>query len=108
VLVAAGTVMMSMLGLFAVGLPVMNGTAVVTMVATLVVMVAAITLFPALLGYLGRRIDRLRVPLGRRRPARISAGRHLVTAAGWKPASATRRESRRCRRPGSIPPVTRR
>jgi putative drug exporter of the RND superfamily len=83
VLVAAGTVMMSMMGLFAVGLPVMNGTAVVTMVATLVVMVAAITLFPALLGYLGPRIDRLRVPLRRRRPARISADGHLVPAAGW-------------------------
>ncbi len=83
VLVAAGTVMVSMLGLFAVGLPVMNGTAVVTMVAALVVMVAAFTLFPALLGYLGRRIDRLRVPLGRRRAARISADGHLVPTAGW-------------------------
>jgi RND superfamily putative drug exporter len=83
VLVAGGTVMTSMLGLFVVGLPVMNGTAVVTMIATLVVMVAAITLFPALLGYLGRRIDRLRVPLGRRRPAQISADGHLMPAAGW-------------------------
>jgi RND superfamily putative drug exporter len=72
VLVAGGTVMVSMLGLFAVGLSVMNGTAVVTMLATLVVMVAAITLFPALLGYLGPRIDRLRVPLGRRRPVSLS------------------------------------
>jgi RND superfamily putative drug exporter len=75
--------MMSMLGLFVVGLPVMNGIAVVNMIATLVVMAAAITLFPALLGYLGQRIDRLRVPLGRRRPARISADGHLVPAAGW-------------------------
>ena len=83
VLVAAGTVMMSMLGLFVVGLPVMNGIAVVNMIATLVVMAAAITLFPALLGYLGQRIDRLRVPLGRRRPARVSADGHLVPAAGW-------------------------
>jgi putative drug exporter of the RND superfamily len=83
VLVAAGTVMVSMLGLFAVGLPVMNGTAVVTTVATLVVMVAAITLFPALMGYLGPRIDRLRLPLGRRRPIQLSADGHLVPAAGW-------------------------
>jgi len=83
VLVAGGTVMVSMSGLFAVGLSIMNGTAVVTMVATLVVMVAAITLFPALLGYLGRRIDRLRVPLVRRRAAQISADGHLVPAAGW-------------------------
>jgi RND superfamily putative drug exporter len=83
VLVAGSTVMVSMVGLFAVGMPVMNGTAVATMIATLVVLVAAITLFPALLGYLGRRIDRLRVPLGRRRVAQISADGHLRPAAGW-------------------------
>jgi putative drug exporter of the RND superfamily len=83
VLVAGCTVMVSMLGLFAVGLSNLNGTAVVTMIATLVVMVAAVTLFPALLGYLGGRIDRLRVPLGRRRAARISADGHLEPSAGW-------------------------
>jgi RND superfamily putative drug exporter len=83
VLVACGTVMVSMLGLFVVGQSVMNGTAVVTMVATLAVMVAAVTLFPALLGYLGGRIDRLRIPLGRRRAATISADGHLEPAAGW-------------------------
>ncbi|MEU3454636.1 MMPL family transporter [Micromonospora sp. NPDC006766] len=83
VLVAGGTVLVSMSGLFAVSLSIMNGTAVVTMVATLVVVVAAITLFPALLGYLGQRIDRLRVPLGRRRAARLTADGHLLPTAGW-------------------------
>jgi len=83
ILVAGGTVMVSMLGLFTVGLSVMNGTAVVAMVTVLVVMAAAITLFPALLGYLGSRIDRLRVPLGRRRPVKVSDDGHLVPAAGW-------------------------
>jgi RND superfamily putative drug exporter len=83
VLVAGGTVMVSMLGLFMVGLSVMNGTAVVTMIGTLVVLIAAVTLFPALLGYLGRRIDRLRVPMGRRRAAQVSADGHLIPAAGW-------------------------
>lgn len=78
VLVAGGTVMVSMLGLFAVGLAILNGTAVVTMVTVLVVMVAAVTLFPALLGYLGQRIDRLRLPLGRRR-----TDGHLVPGPGW-------------------------
>src|SRR5690349_13334493 len=58
VLVAGGTVMVSMAGLFVTGLSIMYGTAVVTMVATLVVMLAAVTLFPAMLGYLGRRVDR--------------------------------------------------
>ena len=44
VLVAGSTVTVSMLGLFAVGLSVMNGTAVVTMIATLVVMAAVCAL----------------------------------------------------------------
>jgi RND superfamily putative drug exporter len=83
VLVAAGTVTMSMLGLCVAGLPVMNGTAIATIIATLVVMAAAITLFPALLGYLGGRIDRLRLPLGRRRSAQVTTDGHLVPAAGW-------------------------
>jgi RND superfamily putative drug exporter len=82
VLVAGGTVMVSMLGLFVVGLSVMNGTAVVTMVTVLVVMAAGVTLFPAMLGYLGRRIDSLRVPLGRRR-AVPAAGGHPAPTAGW-------------------------
>ena len=46
-----------------------------------------LTLFPATLGYLGRRIDRLRLPLrlplGRRRGAAVSADGHLVPAVGW-------------------------
>ncbi|WP_173036840.1 MMPL family transporter [Phytohabitans flavus] len=63
VLVAGGTVMVSMLGLFAMGLAFMRGAAAVTMVAVFVVLAASVTLFPALLGYLGRWIDRLRVPL---------------------------------------------
>ncbi len=67
VLLAGSTVVVSMLGLFAMGLSFMRGAALVTIVAVLVVMLAAITLFPALLGYLGSRIDRLRIPLPRRR-----------------------------------------
>lgn len=83
VLVAGCTVIVSMCGLFAMGLSIMNGTAVVSMIAVLIVMIAAITLFPALLGYLGRRVDRLRLPLGRRRAAQISADGHVAPAAGW-------------------------
>ncbi|HET6729205.1 MAG TPA: MMPL family transporter [Jiangellaceae bacterium] len=83
VLVAGGTVVVSMLGLFAMGLSFMRGAAVVTIVAVLVVMTAALTLFPALLGYLGRRIERLRLPLGRRRPVQVAEGGHVVPAQGW-------------------------
>jgi putative drug exporter of the RND superfamily len=83
VLVAGSTVVVSMLGLFAMGLSFMRGAALVTIVGVLVVMVAAVTLFPALLGYFGGWIDRLRLPLGRRRPVQIAAGGHVVPSRGW-------------------------
>jgi putative drug exporter of the RND superfamily len=83
VLVAGSTVMVSMLGLFATGLSFMQGASVATIVAVLVVVAAAITLFPALLGYFGRWIDRLRLPLGRRRPVRVAAGGHVEPSRGW-------------------------
>jgi RND superfamily putative drug exporter len=83
VLVAGATVLISMSGLFAMGLSIMNGTAVVTMVAVSVVMVAAVTLFPALLGYLGRWIDRLRLPVRRRRAVEVSPDGHIAPVAGW-------------------------
>ncbi|MFI5100629.1 MAG: MMPL family transporter [Actinomycetes bacterium] len=80
VLLAGSTVVVSMLGLFAMGLSFMRGAALVTIVAVLVVMLAAITLFPALLGYLGARIDRLRIPLPRRRR---SAATRPARENGW-------------------------
>jgi putative drug exporter of the RND superfamily len=83
VLVAGSTVVVSMLGLFAMGLSFMRGAAIVTIMAVLVVMAAAVTLFPALLGYFGKWIDRLRVPLGRRRPLETAVGGHVVPARGW-------------------------
>jgi putative drug exporter of the RND superfamily len=83
VLVAGTTVVISMLGLFAMGLSFMRGAAVVTIVSVLVVMAAAITLFPALLGYLGKRIDRLRLPfLGRSAPA-VAVGGHVEPSRRW-------------------------
>ncbi len=83
VLVAGSTVVVSMLGLFAMGLSFMRGAAVVTIVAVFVVMAAAVTLFPALLGYVGRWVDRLRLPLGRRSVPEVAAGGHLVPARRW-------------------------
>ncbi|MPZ94396.1 MAG: MMPL family transporter [Propionibacteriales bacterium] len=83
VIVAGATVVVSMLGLFAMGLSYMRGVSVVTIVAVLVVMAASITLFPALLGYLGRHIDRLRIPLGRRRQVEVEPSGHVVPGRGW-------------------------
>jgi RND superfamily putative drug exporter len=83
VMVAGSTVVISMLGLFAMGLSFMRGAALVTILAVLVVMLASITLFPALLGYLGRHVDRLRLPLGRRRPIEVAVGGHVTPSRGW-------------------------
>ncbi len=69
VLVAGSTVVISLLGLFAMRLPYLNGAAVAAIVAVLVVMAAAVTLLPALLALAGRRVERLRVPGLRSRPA---------------------------------------
>jgi RND superfamily putative drug exporter len=82
VMVAGGTVVVSMFGLFAMGLSFMRGAALVTIVGVLVVMAAALTLFPALLGYLGRHIDRLRV-LPRRRSVEVAVGGHVVPSRAW-------------------------
>ncbi|MFI6676092.1 MMPL family transporter [Kribbella sp. NPDC050470] len=83
VLVAGSTVVVSMLGLFAMGLSFMRGAALVTIMAVLVVMAAAVTLFPALLGYFGRWVDRLRVPLVRHPQTQTTAGGHVLPSRGW-------------------------
>jgi RND superfamily putative drug exporter len=83
VMVAGVTVVISMLGLFAMGLSFMRGAAVVTILAVLVVMAASITLFPALLGYLGKHVDRLRLPIGRGHTVVVAEGGHVEPSRGW-------------------------
>ena len=65
VLFAGGTVVISLLGLCAMGMDYLYGTAAVTVTGVLVVVVASITLLPAMLGAVGTRIDRVRVPFVR-------------------------------------------
>ena len=62
----------------------MRGAALVTILAVLVVMLAAVTLLPALLGFVGRRIDRLRIPGLRRRRRR----RHAPAPCPVEPGGA--------------------
>ena len=62
VMFAGGTVVISLMGLLIVGLPFMTGLAVGSISAVLLVMVAALTLLPGMLGFAGRSIDRLRIP----------------------------------------------
>ena len=66
VIIAGATVVIAVLGLLLTGLPYMYGVAISASIAVLVVMLAAVTLLPALLSYLGPRVDRLKIPfLGR-------------------------------------------
>ncbi len=67
VLFAGCTVVVSLLGLFVVGLPYITGAAIGAIFAVLLVMSAALTLLPALLGVLGPRIDRFAIHRNRRR-----------------------------------------
>jgi putative drug exporter of the RND superfamily len=65
-IVAGGTVVISMLGLAFMGVSFLHGVAISASLAVLVVVIASITLLPALLALAGRRVDRLRIPgLGR-------------------------------------------
>ncbi|MGH2716829.1 MAG: MMPL family transporter [Thermoleophilaceae bacterium] len=84
VIIAGGTVVIAVLGLFLTGLPYMYGVAISASLAVLVVMLAAVTLLPALLSYLGPRVDRLRIPfLGRTLKAE---GHGESPAARWSHA----------------------
>ncbi|HVB94737.1 MAG TPA: MMPL family transporter, partial [Acidimicrobiales bacterium] len=74
VLFAGTTVIFSLLGLFLLQLSFMRGLAIGAIAAVVLVMTAAITLLPAMLGFSGRAIDRLHVP-GLLRSAAESSGR---------------------------------
>jgi RND superfamily putative drug exporter len=84
VIIAGATVVIAVLGLFLTGLPYMYGVAISASLAVLVVMLAAVTLLPALLSYLGPRVDWLRLPfLGR---ALKAEGNGESPAARWSHA----------------------
>ncbi|BCJ33087.1 membrane protein [Actinocatenispora thailandica] len=62
VLFAGSTVVIALAGLFVMQQPLLDATAVAASVTVLATMAAAVTLLPALLGFAGRNIDRLRLP----------------------------------------------
>jgi len=82
VLIAGSTVVISLLGLFLMGLPYLYGAALASIVAVLVVMAASVTLVPALLAIAGPRIDRLRIP----GTGRAAADPDATPAARWSRA----------------------
>ncbi|HUC06377.1 MAG TPA: MMPL family transporter [Acidimicrobiales bacterium] len=62
VLFAGTTVVISLFGLFLIGQAYMIGVATASIAAVLLVLLAALTLLPALLGFAGTVVDRLHVP----------------------------------------------
>ena len=73
VIIAGATVVIAVCGLFLTGLPYMYGVGLSASLAVLTVMLAAVTLLPALLSFLGPKVDRWRLPF---------FGRHLKTEPG--------------------------
>jgi RND superfamily putative drug exporter len=62
VLFAGSTVVISLFGLYLIGQPYMIGLATACIAAVLMVLISALTLLPALLGFAGRAIDKLHLP----------------------------------------------
>ncbi|MFG3691704.1 MMPL family transporter [Micromonospora sp. NPDC047740] len=83
VLFAGTTVLIALLGLIAMGQKMMTGVAIGASVTVLVTMIAAVTLLPAFLGFIGHRINSLRLPrrTSRRREAGGAPSRERRTAA---------------------------
>ena len=67
VLFAGGTVVISLLGLFLIGVSFIRGLAVGASLAVLFVMAAAVTLLPAVLGFVGYTIDKFALPGAKKR-----------------------------------------
>ena len=93
VLFAGATVMISLLGMVVMRLPYLHGVAFGSALAVGIMMALAVTLLPAVLGFVGTTIDRLHVPfLGRTRdPRRTLSFRwsRVVQRRPWPAAIAS-------------------
>ncbi len=89
VLVAGGTVVIALLGLLLMGLPYLVGVAFAASSSVLIVMIASLTLLPALLGFAKHRINAWAIPVpGRRRRAERLAAQRAALPEGF-PADAS-------------------
>ena len=66
VVFAGCTVIVAVMGMFTIGLDMIRGLAVGVSIGVLMTMLAAVTLLPAILGFVGRNIDKLGLPHRRR------------------------------------------
>ena len=91
VLIAGTTVLISVLGLFLMGVSYLQGVALSASLAVLVVMAAAVTLLPALLGLAGTHVNKLRLPglrrtLAHERPAPAARWSRFIQRRPWTAA----------------------
>jgi putative drug exporter of the RND superfamily len=82
-IVAGGTVVISVLGLFFMGVPYLQGVALAASLAVLVVVAASVTLLPALLALAGPRVNKLRIPGLGRALARAEEDSQKTLAGRW-------------------------
>ena len=98
VLFAGTTVVLALLGLFVMRQRLLNGVAVAAGLTVLMTMITAVTLLPALLGFTGRNIDRLRVPGLGARDAGAGGGADGGAGGGAGGGALRRRRARCCSR----------
>jgi putative drug exporter of the RND superfamily len=79
VVLAGGTVIVSLLGMLFIGMDIMRGLGIASASAVVVSVGAAVTLLPALLALIGTRIEKLSV---HRKNGRRRIGKHAVSAQG--------------------------
>jgi putative drug exporter of the RND superfamily len=79
VLFAGATVVIALLGMFALGVSLLNGAAVAASIGVVLVMAASLTLLPAFLSLMGPRIGRV----GRRQAAREADGTRPAFWLRW-------------------------
>jgi RND superfamily putative drug exporter len=85
VVFAGATVIVSLLGMVVMRLPYLYGVALGSAIAVGVMVMLAITLLPAVLGFIGRHIDRLHVPRGRSTSAGASVAWRWSRAIQHRP-----------------------
>ena len=95
ILLAGGTVIIALLGMFATGVSFMYGLAIASVLAVLLTLAASLTVLPAMLSKFGHRIvgtsrTARRGRLWRRRPAPIApTGARVPSRLGWRRWSET-------------------
>ena len=87
VVFAGCTVIISMLGMFLMGLSFINGIAIAGATPVFIIVLATVTLIPAMLGFIGYNIDKWSIHRGPPKPAGHESGWHrwsrLVQRRAW-------------------------